>query len=179
MSMLSLWTYWKPTTVRCVSPSSNLLRNQGRISRYVRSFLGLKRCRVAIGNNHVQLFTACRWNRTLCGHALYNSVKRTKIMVESTQWTILRSKMFWKTVIYRTLINTTMGGSGRPTKIMNKKTLRSLRTMFTNKNSMSQQEAASKFNCSKSYIGETLEKEGTHREQYAKINSDFQSTRTN
>ena len=51
-------------------------------------------------------------------------------------------------------------GCGRPAKIMNEKTLRSLRNMFNNKDSVSQREAARKFHCSKSLIGKTLKKEG-------------------
>lgn len=65
--------------------------------------------------------------------------------------------------VYRILASMAVArksGSGRPTKIMDKKTLHSLHNMFHNKDSVSQRDAARKFNCSKSHICKTLKKEG-------------------
>ena len=49
-------------------------------------------------------------------------------------------------------------GSGRPAKIMDATGLRSLSRAFNNKYSLSQRDAAKKFNCSHQYICKTLEK---------------------
>ena len=51
-------------------------------------------------------------------------------------------------------------GSGRPTKIMDAKRLRSLSRAFNNKDSLSQREEAKNFNCSHQYICKTLKRVG-------------------
>ena len=51
-------------------------------------------------------------------------------------------------------------GSGRPAKIMDAKGLRSLSRAFNNKDSLSQRDAAKKFNCSHQYICKTLKRVG-------------------
>lgn len=98
-------------------------------------------------------------NRNYCGLALYNSFKRTKVVKKKETVDHFKRGSVLKTIIYPTL--TAMAvirkkGDDTSTKITDKKTLRLPRTMFNNKDPMSQREVASKFNCSKSYIGKTL-----------------------
>ena len=49
-----------------------------------------------------------------------------------------------------------IAGSGRPSKIMDKKDVKRLKNMFDHKDGVSQSQAARKFKCSQQYISKTL-----------------------